>query len=96
MAVEVKWDDTDPNTGGRRYFAAELFAREWHFKVRYHRRDDWQRWRNPTLDMWETVLDSIERRQARKKDVLPEEVERVRKIVERERSRQRGFGQEEE
>jgi hypothetical protein len=97
VAVEVKWDDSDPNTGQRRYFSAVKFGGVWQFRVRYQRRNvEWQPWRRPTLDMWEILLDTLERRASRNRDVGPEEIDAVRRVLAAERERQKRFLQEEE
>jgi hypothetical protein len=97
VAVEVKWDDIDPNTANRRYFSAVRFGGAWTFRVRYQRRNtEWQRWRNPTLEMWETLLASLEKRARRRRDVGPEEVEEVKRLIAAERQRRKQFLQEEE
>ena len=31
MAIEIKWNDKDPETGERRYLRAEKFAGKWRF-----------------------------------------------------------------
>jgi len=40
MPIEIKWDDTDPTTGERRYLRAEKFARAWQFSFRVRRRSE--------------------------------------------------------
>lgn len=79
MPTSLQWTDTDPATGGRRIVLAEKFAGRWRFKVRFHRRGDWE---SPqvTRDLWETLLDALERR-APRREATEEEVAAVRKIV---------------
>ena len=60
--MDIQWTDSDPETGERRFVTAEKFARGWRFKTRAKRREDWQRVETPTRDMWETLLDAMERR----------------------------------
>ena len=81
MSVEIKWKDTDPTSGERRYLRAAKFAGEWHFSYRLQRRD--VRWRalQPTRPMWEHVLESIKRRYRRREGVSEEDVEQVEKVL---------------
>jgi hypothetical protein len=81
MSVEIKWDDTDPQTGERRWLRAAKFAGDWHFSYRLHRRD--VRWLplEPTREMWEYVLDSLERRYRRREGVSDEDLARVQRIL---------------
>lgn len=81
MGLEIKWDDVDPESGERRFLCAEKFAGRWHFKYRFTRRGDWTRGLEPTLEMWEHVLDSLERRYQRREGVSDEDLESVRKIL---------------
>jgi hypothetical protein len=80
MSRDIQWTDTDPATGGRRFVAAEKFGRRWRFKVRAKRREDWSRDVAVTRDMWETLLDALERRY-RRREATEEDVAGVRKIV---------------
>jgi hypothetical protein len=79
--VEIKWNDTDPETGQRRFLCAERFAGEWTFRWKLERRGPWTRGLQPTLDMWELVLDSLKRRYRRREGVSDEDVEQVERIV---------------
>ena len=81
MSVDVQWTDADPETGEKRFVAVEKFARGWHFKVRYRRRENWTTPARVTRDMWETLLDALERRYRRREGVSEEDVRAVRKIV---------------
>ncbi len=81
MSVEVQWTDTDPATGERRFVAVEKFARGWHFKVRSRRREGWSTPARVTRDMWETLLDALERRYRRREGVSDEDVQAVRQII---------------
>ena len=81
MSVEVQWTDTDPDTGERRFVAAERFARRWSFKVRHKRRADWSRHVRQTRDMWETLLEALERRYQRREGVREEDLADVRKVL---------------
>ena len=79
--MEIKWTDTEPTTGKRRYLRAEKFAGTWHFSYRLQRRD--VRWLPlpPTRAMWQHVLDSLHRRYRRREGVSDEDVEQVERIL---------------
>jgi hypothetical protein len=79
--LEIKWHDTDPETGQRRYLCAERFARVWRFRWKLVRRGEWNRWLEPTRAMWEHVLDSLKRRYRRREGVEEEDIEQVEKIL---------------
>ena len=80
MPIEIKWTDTDPETGQRRFLAADKFAGEWRFRWKLQRRGDWTRGLAPTLEMWEHVLDSLKRRYRRRQGVSDEDVEPVERL----------------
>ena len=81
MSVEIKWKDSDPESGERRFLRAAKFAGSWHFSFRMQRRD--VRWRplQPTREMWEHVLDSLKRRYRRREGVSDADVEHVERIL---------------
>ena len=79
--MEIKWTDTDPETGQRRFLCAERFAGEWTFRWKPQRRGPWTRGLQPTLEMWELVLDSLKRRYRRREGVSEEDVEQVEKVL---------------
>ncbi len=79
--MDIKWTDTDPNTGLKRFVKAEHFAGKWQFACRRERRGVWEAWKNPSRDMWETLLDSIERRLPRREGIELDEVKKVRAIL---------------
>jgi hypothetical protein len=79
--VQIKWTDTDPETGERRFLCAERFAREWSFKWKLQRRGPWTRGLEPTLETWEIVLDNLQRRYRRREGVSDEDVEQVERII---------------
>lgn len=79
--MEIEWTDTDPETGEKRFVCAQKFARAWHFKVRFKRRTNWQRTQAVTRDMWETLLDALERRYRRREGVSEEDIARVQKVL---------------
>jgi hypothetical protein len=76
--VSIEWTDTDPETGERRFVSVEKFARKWRFMVRFRRRTDWQPFDTPTRDMWEVLLDALERRYRRREGVSDEDLAHVR------------------
>lgn len=77
--MSIEWTDTDPATGEKRYVTVEKFARKWRFMVRFRRRTDWQPVEAPTRDMWEVLLDALERRYRRREGVSDEDLAHVRK-----------------
>ena len=79
--MEIEWTDTDPASGGRRFVRAEKFARRWHFKVRFQRRTNWQAAGEVTRDMWDTLLDALERRYPRREGVTDEDLAAVRRTI---------------
>jgi hypothetical protein len=81
MPIEIKWDDSDPKTGGRRFLRAEKFGSQWYFAYRLRRRD--VRWRRlePTRAMWEHVLDSLKRRYRRREGVSDADVTQVERVL---------------
>jgi hypothetical protein len=79
--IEIKWTDTDPETGQRRFLCAEKFAGEWRFRWKLQRRGPWNRGLQPTRTMWEHVLDSLRRRYRRREGVDDEDVEQVQRIL---------------
>jgi hypothetical protein len=79
--MEIEWTDADPETGGRRFVCAEKFARRWRFKARFRRRTEWDRDVAVTRDMWETLLDALERRYRRREGVSEEDIADVRKVL---------------
>ena len=79
--IEIKWTDSDPETGQRRFLCAERFARVWRFRWKLQRRGEWTRWLEPTPEMWEHVLDSLKRRYRRREGVSEEDIEQVEGIL---------------
>ena len=76
--MTIEWTDTDPVSGAKRYVQAEKFARKWSFRVRFRRRTDWETPTQVTRDMWETLLDALERRYPRREGVTDEDLKQVR------------------
>jgi hypothetical protein len=79
--MSIEWTDADPETGEKRFVRVEKFARAWRFQVRFRRRTEWDRSVVPTRDMWETLLDALERRYRRREGVTDEDLAAVRKII---------------
>lgn len=81
MSRDIQWIDYDPATGMRRYVRAEKFARQWHFKVKHHRRENWTRTSQITRAMWVQLLDAIERRHQRREGIDDADIAAVRSII---------------
>jgi hypothetical protein len=79
--LEIEWTDIDPTTGEKRFVCATKFARQWQFKIRFKRRTNWEPAAHITRDMWETLLDGLERRYWRREGVSEEDVRNVRGIL---------------
>jgi hypothetical protein len=79
--MDMKWHDIDPETGSRRYLCAERFAGVWSFKWKLQRRGDWTKNLKPTREMWEHVLDCLERRYWRREGVELEDIQQVKTIL---------------
>lgn len=79
--MDIKWTDTDPTTNLKRFVWAEHFAGKWRFLCRRERRSNWEEWKNPSRVMWETLLESLERRLPRREGVEPEDVKKVKTIL---------------
>ena len=79
--IEIKWHDVDPETGEKRYLAADRFAGVWRFRWKLQRRGEWTRGLEPTRAMWEHVLDSLKRRYRRREGVDDEDIAQVEKIL---------------
>jgi hypothetical protein len=79
--VEIEWTDLDPETGGRRFVLAAKFAREWRFRVRFKRRTNWEPAPSVTREMWETLLDALDRRYWRREGVSEVDLKAVRAVI---------------
>jgi len=80
MSVEIQWTEDDP-AGGKRFVKVERFAGRWAFLVRAKRRDDWLAPTEITKDMWETLLDAVERRYARREGISDADVSGLKHII---------------
>jgi hypothetical protein len=85
--MDIQWTDQCPESGEKRFVCAERFAREWHFSIRFRRRENWESI-PPSLIMWETLLDAMERRYQRREGIEDTELTTVRKIVEARKARE--------
>lgn len=85
--MQIKWTDTDPQSGGRRFLCAEKFAGAWHFRWKLQRRGPWNRGLTPTREMWEHVLDSLKRRYRRREGVTDEDIDLVERVLKNWRQR---------
>ncbi len=74
----IEWTDKDPETGAKRSVRAEKFARKWTFRVQSRRYTNWEPVPRPSRDMWEELLDALERRLPRREGVTEEDVKQVR------------------
>jgi len=79
--MEIKWTDTDPVTGERRFVRAERFARQWRFTYRSQRRGVWTPGPAPTRAMWEHVLAVLERSYRRRHGVSDDDIAQVKRIL---------------
>jgi hypothetical protein len=79
--MEIKWTDSHPETGERRFLCAWRFAGVWSFKYKFQRRGEWTKGLKPTRAMWEHVLDSLQRRYRRREGVTDEDIEQVERIL---------------
>ena len=74
---EIGWKGRFPD-GRRRQVQACCVRREWRFRVREKRFDEWRRLEHPSLDDWRRLLDAVERREQRR--LLPlGESDRIRR-----------------
>jgi len=81
MSVEVQWTDEDPESGQKRFVRVTRFAGVWDFRVRFRRRENWITVGNVTRDMWEALLESLERRYQRREGVSDDDLKTVRKML---------------
>jgi hypothetical protein len=79
MSVDVQWTDTCPHTGRKRFVVGERFAGAWTFTYRYARREDWMVLAEPGAEVFETLLEVLDRRQQRGDAVTDADMKYVRK-----------------
>jgi len=80
-SIQIKWTDSDPETGARRFLCAEKFAGQWRFRWKLVRRGPWTRGLEPTRAMGEHVLDSLRRRYRRREGVDDDDIDQVARIL---------------
>lgn len=78
--MDIQWTEDDEATGGRLFYKAERFGGHWKFRVRTQRRGESKRV-HPTREMWETILDNLERRYRRREGVDDDDIAQVKKIL---------------
>lgn len=81
--MEIQWTDVDPATGERRWIRAERFAKVWRFRYRGSRRGIWEEGPPPTREMWEHVLDALQRRYRFRDGVSDDDIADVKAILAR-------------
>jgi hypothetical protein len=79
--MEIKWHDIDPELEKKRYLCAERFAGVWSFRWKLQKRGNWTRGLEPTREMWEHVLDSLQRRYRRREGVSEADIAQVEQIL---------------
>jgi hypothetical protein len=79
--MEIKWHDLDPETGKRRYLAAQRFGGVWRFRWKLQKRGEWTRGLQPTRAMWEFLVDALNRRYRRREGVEEKDIEQVKKLL---------------
>lgn len=77
--AEISWTRTTENGEKFKVYAHHVGS-QWNFYVRQRRYDEWQEQRNPPLEDWLALLDSIRRRVQRRLQ-RPEEILRVEKSI---------------
>lgn len=80
-SLEIKWKDTDPATGERRYLRADRFARVWTFSWKLQRRGFWNKGLEPTVAFWEHILEGLQRRYWRREGVELDDIKEVEKYL---------------
>jgi hypothetical protein len=81
MSVDIQWTDADPDTGDKRFVSVTKFAGGWTFRVRFRRRENWAEPTAVTRDMWETLLEALERRYQRREGVTDADLAAVKKRI---------------
>jgi hypothetical protein len=77
--AEISWKREGPD-GGTLQCYAQHAGRQWLFFQREKRFDTWQAVKNPPVEDWLALLDSVRRRITRRLQ-RPEEEDRLRKII---------------
>jgi len=79
--MEIKWTDTVPETGEKRFIRAEKFAGKWTFRYKFSRRTDWVRGLEPTREIWVFLLDALKARYRRRDRVSDEDIAYVERML---------------
>ena len=82
MSVEIQWQDVNEHDGEKRFVRVDRFAGRWRFQIRARRREDWQD-TTPDGSMLETLLEALDRRCQRGDGVDEEDVNQIRRQIER-------------
>ena len=77
--AEISWTRTNEE-GEKLQVYAHHFGNRWIFYQRRRRYDEWQENKQPPLEAWVELLDSI-RRRVQRRLLRPEEVQRVEKTI---------------
>jgi hypothetical protein len=77
--AEISWKRTTPEGETLQCYAQHV-GRQWIFYSRGKRFDQWAEIKNPPLEDWLALLDSVQRRINRRL-LRPEEEERLRRII---------------
>ncbi len=77
--AEISWKRTGPDGEKLQAYAHHVGSR-WIFYHRNRRYDEWEEVKNPPVEDWLELLDSIERRVARLL-LRPEEIDNVKKAI---------------
>jgi len=81
MSLEIKWTDTDPERDSDASCAPSASRAHGASAGNCSGAGEWTRGLEPTLAMWEHVLDSLKRRYRRREGVSDEDVDQVERIV---------------
>jgi hypothetical protein len=77
--AEISWTRVTEN-GEKFQVYAHHVGNRWNFYARQRRYEEWQEQKNPPLEDWLCLLDSIRRRVQRRLQ-RPEEIQRVEKMI---------------
>jgi hypothetical protein len=81
MAIKAEVGWTRKNEDGIKLeICARRFGREWQFSSQLKRGDDWEPIKNPPLEDWLELLDTV-RRRINRRLLAPEEETRVKKMI---------------
>ena len=77
--AEISWVRTTED-GGKFQLYAHHVGDQWNFYIRQRRFDQWQALKQPPLEDWLELLDSV-RRRVQRRLLRPEEVQRIEKTI---------------